>query len=803
MLRCCRILFLLALFGIPAMLAGPSAAQGLQVVTVAVSPGTVPVGTTVAVKSSVLVTATVSGVPAGSSAACAVTLTLQPSGIVLSAKTVSTSPAPDSGVTSFSTIFTISGGTQIGPAEAAVTCGGSTSFVLFRITSLVALGVSPLSVPAGGILILNLLIATNGPLPFPAQCTIVVTDPGGSAPPLAFQSVSVSGGSASAPAGASTTITLPAASPIGPANAAASCVIQGVGTVGDSVDFAVTDPGQVTLVSPPASVAPGGTLALSAITLPGFDCVAQLTLPDGERVSSAAVTAGATGSVTLSLLVPASSQPGSASLIVVCTDPTNPANSATSTAQTIAVTAAAAGTAPVLPLSAVLTNTAQPLAAGGVANVAISTTPGALCSLSGFLDPSGKEQAISEPTATGSVPALGTVTLSFHVAATAASGTGIIDLGCSAAGAQGTEQVALQIGVAANCAGLSGAPIGSAPPGTTPLASVGGPYSSSAGAPLQFSGSGSQPSAGAVLTSCLWTFGDGQTATGLNPTHTYAAAGSYGVTLSVSDSDGLSAVASTTATVGGFVPLCSQPALTGSAALGACVSGLSCPAASVPGQCLSPCTTLAPVAVALQDACPQPTTTVRIVTGGPYSGQLFQPIGFQTTVSVSGTRRLCSADATLGTAGPFCHLAPAVTLPTPISYSWDFGDGSTGDGAATAHAYSTAGTYTVSLTVSFDDGSTASAATKAQIAGAPTNRQIALVAGCNSISLGPSTLAQPGAIAGGVSGARVTAIWAMAPGQSALAWFPDGSAPQNLTAIGGGGQVWVCVDAPGVVTLPG
>jgi len=41
---------------------------------------------------------------------------------------------------------------------------------------------------------------------------------------------------------------------------------------------------------------------------------------------------------------------------------------------------------------------------------------------------------------------------------------------------------------------------------------------------------------------------------------------------------------------------------------------------------------------------------------------------------------------------------------TIASYAWDFGDGSTGSGATASHTYASSGTYTVSLTVTDDDG---------------------------------------------------------------------------------------------------
>jgi PKD repeat protein len=81
-----------------------------------------------------------------------------------------------------------------------------------------------------------------------------------------------------------------------------------------------------------------------------------------------------------------------------------------------------------------------------------------------------------------------------------------------------------------------------------PQAVPGGPYSAYLGNVIQFDGTASS---GVGLT-YSWTFGDGTSATGAQPVKTYAAAGTYTVTLTVTDNVGNQSVAATTATVLGY-----------------------------------------------------------------------------------------------------------------------------------------------------------------------------------------------------------------------------------------------------------
>jgi PKD repeat protein len=77
-----------------------------------------------------------------------------------------------------------------------------------------------------------------------------------------------------------------------------------------------------------------------------------------------------------------------------------------------------------------------------------------------------------------------------------------------------------------------------------PVAHPGGPYVAGSGVALQLDGSGSSDPQGAAL-SYAWSFGDGTSGSEVQPTHTYSSTGDYSVSLTVTNSGGLSHTAGT------------------------------------------------------------------------------------------------------------------------------------------------------------------------------------------------------------------------------------------------------------------
>lgn len=104
---------------------------------------------------------------------------------------------------------------------------------------------------------------------------------------------------------------------------------------------------------------------------------------------------------------------------------------------------------------------------------------------------------------------------------------------------------------------------GPAPPPANfpPVADAGGPYVGTEGEGVTFDGSGSTDDK--TIVKYEWHFGDGNTGSGVNPTHVYETAGTYPVTLTVTDNGDKQGTDTTTATIGQFNNPPTDPVVSG------------------------------------------------------------------------------------------------------------------------------------------------------------------------------------------------------------------------------------------------
>ena len=160
-----------------------------------------------------------------------------------------------------------------------------------------------------------------------------------------------------------------------------------------------------------------------------------------------------------------------------------------------------------------------------------------------------------------------------------------------------------------------------------------------------------------------WTLGDGSTMFGSKPKCTYATAGSYAIGLTVTDSAGMSAVAS--------VQIYVAP----------------------PAQ---------PQAVPNQPAGGE--KSVANSGGMPLLG----PGGATATISSPSTGALFQEGANILFDGSKSTGSGNLNTTYPIvSWQWDFGDGHAGAGTTIVHAFYGPGSYTVTLTVTDSVGQSA------------------------------------------------------------------------------------------------
>ncbi len=227
---------------------------------------------------------------------------------------------------------------------------------------------------------------------------------------------------------------------------------------------------------------------------------------------------------------------------------------------------------------------------------------------------------------------------------------------------------------------------------------------------VSFDGSGSFDPDGSVV-SCVWDFGDGESGSGSTVEHTYALAGTYQVTLTVTDAEGAPGLSTTALTVFEVEPPNVAPTAsftTGLEFLSASFdgSGSSDVDGSVvswvwdfgDGESGSGATVEHTYALAGTYLV---TLTVSDDEGevGSTSAEVVVVANVAPTAAFSTNLDFLSAS--------FDGSGSSDVDGSVVSWAWDFGDGATGSGATTQHAYALAGTYLVTLTVTDDEGATA------------------------------------------------------------------------------------------------
>lgn len=258
------------------------------------------------------------------------------------------------------------------------------------------------------------------------------------------------------------------------------------------------------------------------------------------------------------------------------------------------------------------------------------------------------------------------------------------------------------------------------PANQPPVPAISGPSQTTVGQAVTFDGSGSQSSN--PITTYTWDFGDGNSATGPQANHTYAQPGDYTVTLSVTDDQNQQA--STTQAI--KVDPQPQPV-----PLAAVISG---PSQGTTGQSLAfdgqGSTSAAPLnsiqwdfgdgttgssSLSVNHTYQNPGAYTVLLTLANDNGQnntAVQQVTIQAAPAANQPPQpAIQADATTVEAGGVVNFdASGSSAGSPITgYDWDFGDGNTGSGQLASHTFTQPGSYNVTLTVTDQNGQSATA----------------------------------------------------------------------------------------------
>ena len=225
------------------------------------------------------------------------------------------------------------------------------------------------------------------------------------------------------------------------------------------------------------------------------------------------------------------------------------------------------------------------------------------------------------------------------------------------------------------------------------------------------------------IASYSWTFGDGATSTLQNPSHTYAAGGTYTVTLRVTDNQGAQ---STTASQSVTVTPPNQPP---TASFTRSCNGLTCSFTSTSSD---PDGSIASYSWTFGDGGTSTTANPShsYGAGGTYTvtlrvtdNQGAQSTTASQSVTVTAPNQAPTANFTFSCSGLGCNFTSTSSDPdgSIASYSWTFGDGGTSTAQNPSHTYAAGGTYTVSLRVTDNQGAQSTTTSKSVTVTAPNS----------------------------------------------------------------------------------
>ncbi len=222
------------------------------------------------------------------------------------------------------------------------------------------------------------------------------------------------------------------------------------------------------------------------------------------------------------------------------------------------------------------------------------------------------------------------------------------------------------------------------------------------------------------ITGYSWTFGDGTSSTVANPSHSYSAAGTYNVALTVTGPGGTS-----TATKAGYItvtaaptaPVASFTANTTSGAAPLTVAFTSTSTGNISGYSWNfGDGTSSTTANPSHTYSAAGSYSVSLTATGPGGSNTMTKTNFVTVTTATPTAPTASFTANTSASTALLFMNSTGTAPLSVTftststgsisgYSWNFGDGTTSTSSGPSHSYASAGTYSVSLTVTGPGGS--------------------------------------------------------------------------------------------------